>query len=118
RGADRAGARARPRELDACKHAEPEAEQDEPAGSLTGDEHTAAARGGSDAVGVAAEAEVRLEPGAEVGLVEPRHRVAVLIGREDIPRGERERARVLPDRRLVRERPRVARIELEPPDGV
>src|SRR5207244_697129 len=102
------GARVRPDELHARDLGEPEVEEDQFAASLAGDEDAVAAGRGGDPVGIAAGAEVLLETVAEVGLVEPRHRVVVLIRREDVRRRERERARIPPHRPLVRERARVA----------
>ena len=57
---------------------------------------------GATPYGIAAEAEVDLLEFAEVGLIAARHGVAVLVGGEHVRTRDRDRARILADRLLVR----------------
>ena len=116
--AQRDGARVRPCELHPRDDRQAGVEDDERARALACDQHAVAGGCDGDAVGTAARAEVRLDPVPEVGLVETRHRVVGLNGREDVSRSvERQRARISADGHLVRQRPHAARVERDPGDG-
>src|SRR5207247_2482957 len=96
-----------PRETDADAARELRVEDDEIARPLTGDQHAVARGRDRNAVGRAAEAQVDGAAHApQVRLVEAPEGVVLLPGGEDVGRVERERARVLSDGALVRERAR------------
>ena len=113
---DGEGAGVRPREGDARKDGEHAVHEDELAGPLTRDDDPVVRPRHRHAVGRAAEPEVPLDAVTEVRLVETRHRVARLIGGEDVAAGEGERAGIAADGALVGQRADVPGVEAEPRD--